>query len=605
MKTINAFFFGSIVWLTLLSATGWADDANKAKTSFWNAAQLGVQADPDVDVTASLQALLDRAGKEGGGIVELAAGRYRINGNLSIPAGVTLQGTYRVPPTINKMNQPVNGTVLLAYAGKGKPEGKPFVTLAGDNAVLSGVIVIYPEWDQKTVPPIPYPPCIASSDTNNVGVLNCCLLNPYEGIRMVRAHRHLLRDITGYPIWRGLFVDQCYDIGRVENFHYWPFGVVYKPKDPYCEWINKNGTAFEFARTDWEYVYNTFCFGYGVGYRFSSYDHGAANGNFLGLGADSCRRAVLVEQAQEPGLLITNGEFVGRWTSQDSVCLEIKDGNRGKVSLNNCSFWGPVETCVRASSAMGQFTANACHFVNWDNAGQNAPAIEIAAGKAIVSGCTFEQAGIHLEVKPEAKSAVLLGNQAEGGLIVVGDELPQTVLAANEPTPLDRMTDQEKRKYKINVGTDDDSGFLRNWYGRETSVDSQGKEQFARWTKRVSTILLPVVPEKEYRLTIELLSNPFKNADPAASGLWLEGKQIATLAEPKTTEILGADKTSVQLPAPVENRLSVDLPAVKPGTKNIKLELRSPGWVPAKAHERSSDTRTLGVYVQEIEMEQR
>jgi hypothetical protein len=98
------------------------------------------------------------------------AGRYRINTGLSIPANVTLQGIYRVPP-------------------------------------------------------VPYPPCVLSEHTENVGVSDCLLLNPYEGIKLVGAARHWIRGVTGYPVKRGIYVDQCYDIGHIENVHFWPFGV--------------------------------------------------------------------------------------------------------------------------------------------------------------------------------------------------------------------------------------------------------------------------------------------------------------------------------------------------------------------------------------------
>ena len=275
-------------------------------------------------------------------MVEVPAGRYRIDGNLSIPGRVTLQGTYRVPPTQVRAQAELTGT---RAAGLRRPRlgRRPAVHPAGraTTRLLAGLIVAYPEWKQTDVPPVPYPPCVESQDTENVGVLDCCFLNPYEGIKLVRAHRHLVRNVTGYPIKRGIFVDECYDIGHIENVHFWPFGVAYDPDDPYCKWVNTQGVAFELARTDWHYVSNTFCFGYGVGYKFSESKTGSANGNFLGLGADSCQRAVLVEQAQPPGLLITNGEFVGRWSSTDSVCLEIGPKAKGKVSLVNCSFWGP------------------------------------------------------------------------------------------------------------------------------------------------------------------------------------------------------------------------------------------------------------------------
>jgi hypothetical protein len=381
----------------------------------WNVVEMGAVADGSKDNTEVFQKALDAAGNAGGGIVEVPSGRYRINGNLSVPAGVTLQGTYHVPPTPPTAKEPLSGTTLLAYAGRGSQEGAPFIRLAGSNAAVAGMIIEYPEWKQATVPPVPYPPCIESHDTNNVGVRDCCLLNPYEGIRLVRAARHLIRNVVGYPIMRGIFVDECYDIGHIENIHFWPFGVNYQPDEPYCKWINVNGVAIELARTDWHYVSNTFCFGYGVGYKFSASKAGSTNGNFLGLGADSCRRAVLVEQAQAPGLLITNGEFVGRWTSTDSVCLEIGPKALGKVSLVNCSFWGPIDRCVWMRSEKGQFTASACNFCDWNVHGDGVPAIQLDAGKAIVQGCTFLKEGTHVLAGKNVKSAILTGNQATGG----------------------------------------------------------------------------------------------------------------------------------------------------------------------------------------------
>ncbi len=385
----------------------------------WNVAEAGALPNGSSDATTVFQKLLDQAGKAGGGVVEVPAGRFRINGTLSVPANVTLQGIYRVPPTPTRdASGALSGSVLLCYAGRGSEAGPPFIRLAGNNAAVAGLVVTYPEWKQSDMPPVPYPPCVLSQDTENVGIRDCCFLNPYEAIKLVRAARHLVRNVTGYPIKRGIFVDECYDIGHIENIHFWPFGVAYDPNDPYCKWINTQGVAFELARTDWHYVHNTFCFGYGVGYKFSKSKHGSTNGNFLGLGADSCRRAVLVEQAQPPGLLICNGEFVGRWTSSDSVCVEIGPELEGKVSLVNCSFWGPIDRCVWMRGQSGQFTANACHFVDWDNGDLGSPAIQLDAGKAIVEACTFNRDKLEVLVGSNVVSAILTANQASGGFRV-------------------------------------------------------------------------------------------------------------------------------------------------------------------------------------------
>jgi len=148
----------------------------------WNAAPMGAVADETTDNTAALQKALNAAGKAGGGVVELAAGRYRVKGTLSVPAGVTLQGTYRVPPTSAGKSEKPDGTVLLAYAGRGSERGAPFLRLAGRNSAIAGLVVIYPEWKQSDVPPVPYPSCVESHDTDNVGIMECCFLNPYEAI---------------------------------------------------------------------------------------------------------------------------------------------------------------------------------------------------------------------------------------------------------------------------------------------------------------------------------------------------------------------------------------------------------------------------------------
>ena len=544
----------------------------------WNVAKTGALGDGKTDHTALFQRLLDEAGWAGGGVVDVPAGRYVIKGTLSIPAGVTLQGTFRVPPTTqHNTAHELRGSVLLAYAGRGQEQGDPFIRLAGNNAAIVGLVVAYPEWRQTDVPPIPYPPCVLSENTDNVGIQDCLFLNPYEAIKLWRAHRHLVRNVTGYPIKRGIYVDECYDIGHIENVHFWPFGVLYKPDDPYCRWINTHGVAFELARTDWHYVFNTFCFGYGIGYKFSASKAGSANGNFLGLGADSCERAVVVEQAQAPGLLISNGEFVGRWSSTNSVCMEIGPQALGKVSLVNCSFWGPVDRCVWMRSPEGQFTASACNFVNWDIRNAGVPAIQLDAGRAIVQGCTFGQEGPHVQVEESVASALLVGNQAPGGFVAENRAGQRTQLSANEPAG-EEWSVEAKRHYHVVVGAEGDGRYLRGWYGRETSrVD--GKKRTSRWSAAEAQLKLPIVPDKPYLLTLEL-SVP-KTAISPDTGLYLDGKRIASFAAGATT-------------------LTAELPPAHAET--ITLNVVCTGWTPSHLNPTAQDDRTLGVSLSGLTM---
>lgn len=586
MKTNVTLLFVSVLCSLLMTTKSAAQQkpaiqpATSQPASHWSVTDSGALPDGITDNTAAFQKALDQAGRAGGGIVDVPAGRFRINGTLTIPAGVTLQGTYRVPPTATGRDAKPDGTTLLAYAGRGAPNSAPFIKLAGQNASLAGVVVLYPEWKQSDVPPVAYPPCVESVETNSVAIQDCCFLNPYEAIRLIRAHRHLIRNVTGYPSKRGLYVDECYDIGHVENVHFWPFGVAYNPDDPYCKWVNTEGVAFEFARTDWHYVFNTFCFGYGVGYKFSESKSGATNGNFLGLGADSCRRAILVEQAQPYGLLITNGEFVGRWGSTDSVTIEIGPKAAGKVSLVNCSFWGPIDRCIWMRSTAGQLTADACHFVSWDNHNQGSPAIQLDAGKAIVQACTFAQVGVDVRVASPVRSAILNANQADGGFQVENLAGGRMQSVANELGVLDTKP-QAKLHYRVVIGADGDGAFLSGFHGRERS-GSGAAAQPMRWSADHGRLILPVVADRSYEATIECRVP--KQAVAPDAGLYLAGRRVAEITAATTT-------------------LTVSLSPTNQGA--VSLELRCRGWVPKEIEPGSQDSRTLGISVLAVEMQAR
>ncbi|MGA2660404.1 MAG: hypothetical protein ABSH34_23135 [Verrucomicrobiota bacterium] len=561
---------GLILSLTVLGPAWPAPGQSSAP--HWNVLEAGARPGGQEDCTTVFQKLLDDAGKAGGGIVEVPAGRFRINEHLAVPANVTLEGIYRVPPNPGPLEATApNGSVLLAYAGRGSAEGPPFIRLNGDNAALAGLVVVYPQWKQTDVPPVPYPPCVYSEGTVNVGVRDCCFLNPCEAIKFVRAARHLVRNVTGYPSRRGIYVDECYDIGHIENVHFWPFGVAYQPEDPFCKWVNTQGVAFELARTDWQYIHNTFCFGYGVGYKFSRSKAGSANGNFLGLGADSCQRALLVEQAQPPGLLISNGEFVGRWGSTNSVCVEIGPDVEGTVSLVNCSFWGPIDRCVWMRGAAGQFTASACHFLDWDNGGAGSPALQLDAGRTIIQACAFNRNKLHVAVSSNVTSAILSANQAEGGFRVKDLAGKRTQMALNEQNPV-QWTETARAGYWLDVGGPGDGPYLEGWH------DPEKAGRPFRWSLATSRLLLPVLPGKRYSLSLEQ-NVPAQALTPEA-GLYVAGQRVAPLKR--------------------EPVLTASLPPASGDT--LEAEIRCQGWVPQKAIPGSGDPRVLGVQVFRLTM---
>jgi len=389
-----------ILTLTLASAAGAAT---------YNVRDSGAVGDGVTDDTAAFQQALTRARNENGGTVFVPEGNYRIEGNLTIGQNVALEGVW-LTPTAWSENR---GSTLLAVAGAGEATGTPFITMNGSNPVLKGVTIYYPDQTKEgRTQPVPYPWTVKHNTGDNMTIIDCLFVNPYQAVDLTLAGRHYIRNLYGSPLYRGIYGDQIYDVGRIANVHFWPFAGGWKEDDPYWDWVNSYAIAFEFGRTDWQYVLNTFCFGYGVGYRFFRSEKGVCNGNFLGIGADWCRRAVKIDDCWDIGVLITNGEFVAA-EGTDATEVFVSSQASGTVSFQNCSFWGPayrVATILGPSTVMFQ----GCNFLSWDKLGNGQPAIRAENGRLTVSSCNFKKDGKEIYIGEGVSSAVVIGNQVTG-----------------------------------------------------------------------------------------------------------------------------------------------------------------------------------------------
>ena len=380
-------------------------NAEQSATCQANVKNFGARGNGADDETAAFQRALDAAHHAGGGLVYAPPGRYIFRGTLHIPDGVTLRGSFGCVPSHTGMRdheQPKpgdDGTVLLVTAGRGSEDGEAFITL-NTNSSLAGLTIYYPE-QVTDAAPIAYPWSIAMRG-KNPAAFDLELLNPYQGIDASHNERHNVRNICGQPLRRGILVDAIYDIGRIENVHFNPW---WNGRSAVYQWQTQNAEAFIFGRADWEYVLNTFCFGYHVGYKFVRTGTGECNGNFLGIGADDCNRAVLVEQSAIYGLLITNGEFTS-FHGDDPTMVEVMETNSGVIRFSNSAFWGP---CNQIAKIAGQGTVgfSDCTFVEWR---KDCAAIQASSGSLLIRGCDFRRNQPHISLGQSVDRAVITGN---------------------------------------------------------------------------------------------------------------------------------------------------------------------------------------------------
>ena len=376
-----------------------------------NVLDFGAVGDGVADNTEAFQKALNAIGPEGG-VVNVPQGQYLFKGSIVIPQSVTLRGPWNAVTAHNGcrdkgLPKPTDdGATLLVTGSADNEDGEAFVTL-NTNSVLQGFVMYWPEQKDNDVP-TPYPWAVKMRG-KNPAILDVELLNPYNGIDASANERALIRNIHGQPLRRGIFVDRIYDIGRIENVHFNPWWSM-KPK--LFQWQQANGEAFIFKRTDWHYVLNTFCFGYGVGYKFGGSDDGVCNGNFLGIGADSCHTAVLIEKSAPFGVLITNGEFVAM-RGENPTQVVATSTNAGVVRFSNCAFWGPCEQIARISGT-GTIGFSDCEFVEWDRNNKGNAAIQIDGGSVMIRGCNFQENKKQVSVEESAERVIVTDNFVKG-----------------------------------------------------------------------------------------------------------------------------------------------------------------------------------------------
>ena len=203
------------VWLglALLAAPVLAADG-------WNVRDFGAVGDGKADDTAAFQKALDAAQAGAGGIVSVPTGKYLIAGHLDIHEHTTLEGVFRAPTARSQGF----GSTLLATEGKGQADGPPFIFLHA-NSTLKGLTIFYPEQDRDK--PTPYPWCVRGHG-DNASIVDVLMVNPWQAVDFAThpCGRHLIRGLYAQALYRGLQVDRCLDIGRVEDVHFWPFWDV-------------------------------------------------------------------------------------------------------------------------------------------------------------------------------------------------------------------------------------------------------------------------------------------------------------------------------------------------------------------------------------------
>jgi hypothetical protein len=371
----------------------------------------GAAADGVTDDTAAIQAALDVAERDQGGTVFLPKGKYLVGGSLTIPTGVALRGEWEGPHATYEGQ----GTLILATGSHGTEDGDPLIQMKRSTTVR-GLTIFYPNQNPNDI--VPYPWTIQSNGTHP-NIIDVTLINPWKAID-VGTHwteMHYIRNVYGQPLKLGILVDQCTDIGRIENVHFNPNAWTRINFDGYrfegdhrefYDWLKENLVGFVIGKTDWQYFVNCFVIFPKIGFHFVDRGHGPGNAVLTQCGSDIGPVAVQIDSVQpHAGVAFVN--------SQIMQTVIVGPDNRGPVKFSNSGFWpaGPSTSPQVIVDGAGTVMLDNCHFSQW---GDEAAAVHVKGGTVLINGCDFYDTGKpQVRIDAGAVGVVVSGSRLRGG----------------------------------------------------------------------------------------------------------------------------------------------------------------------------------------------
>ncbi|QGG55653.1 glycosyl hydrolase family 28-related protein [Paenibacillus sp. B01] len=445
------------------------------------ATDYGAAGDGLSDDTAAIQLALDTAGARGGGVVFLPAGRYRLDGSLTVPTGVTLRGDWTRPDD----GGGVRGTVLEARGGRGEASGDSLIRLAQASGVTH-LSIWYPE--QDAAQPVPYPWSIEQLSGDSATVRNVTLVNAYNGIKIGPSWNelHYVKNVYGTVLGTGIFLDYTTDIGRLEGIRLSPevwaeSGLPGAPARSEAEaWTTAHAEGIVMGRSDWEYMSDIRLSGFKTGLRVTTRTDSleTANAQFYDVHVDKSRTALKIEGVNDYGLLVSASSFAAD-QGPEPVAIHAGEGFHSIVQFNDTAVGGRTRSAV-VNEGSGVLSFENSIIGGYDEA--RGYGIEAEAGSLLLGATEFEEGKAHVRAGSQAASVRSLNSGHDGTLdLTDGSEsadirIDYDAAIVHKPLPVPAALDAPARPkpptdnlYNIaaapygadNTGASDASGALR------------------------------------------------------------------------------------------------------------------------------------------------
>ena len=347
-------------------------------------------AESKADNTTEIQSALNKAKEEGGGIVFLPTGNYKVLGHLTIPTGVELKGSTDIGSV------PLGpGSVLEVYADKGNEAGEPFLKME-ENSGLRGIVFNYPEQryteiartspltTEGTLEPYKYPYAIQVKG-KDVYIVNAGFRATYRAIDLFtyKCDNAYVEYPSGHVFMNCLHIGGGTENARINNTQFNTIGYACGVESKFGRWpnsptdisnnrnrdcYNQNYSQLEFLRLgDCKnlMLFNNFGYGSNYGTVFANEGDGPS-GLAIGHGIDSATKGLYYEKIGADGFDMITSQIVSTQrvivNNIPARYVETAPDFTGEITLFNADFWGNPYYGIEIGG--GIFNLQTGHFDN-------------------------------------------------------------------------------------------------------------------------------------------------------------------------------------------------------------------------------------------------
>lgn len=384
------------------------------------------------DNTAAIQNALNQASADGGGIVFLPSGKYKVRGHLTIPSNVELRGALDIQTVPHG-----SGTILEAYENRGNENGASFIQIK-ENAGIRAIVIDYPEQvfdGSGTWMPAAYPYTIQGQG-DNIYIINTNVRASYKGLDLYtyNCDKHYVDFMGGHVFNEGVRVgNNCRD-GKLLNMMFNVIVYACGNESKYGSFTNMpNGVSnarlysYGLDYLDFmilgdctnEVLYNDFHYGSRHGLVLQNDGNGGPqNLKSMGLGIDGSARSVYVKAGTtgEADLFNTQVVAIVGSDAADTSYFQIENGASADVNMFNSDYWGQPNKGFEMGNNDSVLTLYGAFFSNpgqvslgWSNGGD----IDIIGSALNQNGTAFVDSGSESNISVMG-SAVNNRNNAAG-----------------------------------------------------------------------------------------------------------------------------------------------------------------------------------------------